>query len=404
MTKFAIGQKLGFRGEKGFTSISEAFFIREYILASSAEKRQMKSNWEGDSDKYARMICSWLQGLKYPWIRRTKRNLATEENSCILSCYTLTKRGYEERKKTIGISSIPKTPKFVPVQMLCTKGAGRTLLRKRRALILDAIRKKALSTKEISAMLDEKKLTQPLSAIENDICGMENIGLAIERQPDNRYRCHDKIFGLEIPKQTSDTDGSEDEEIRRIMETCREQLKFIPESFVELVQMAFNRKQSLMFEIKVMELLTNECAFNGRHLGGGSRPDGIIYHENFGVIIDTKSYANGFSIPVGERDKMGRYVYEAKNKPKDNPTLWWENFPSTVIQFIFLFVSGKFTGNFRAQLKSLGERSECSGAAISAVTLLLAADKIAADKSTRKGFKKQISCLDEVAFVPDTSE
>jgi len=75
LTKFEIGVKLGFIGEEGFTSISQNLFVKEICSAPKSEKAKIKSNWEGDSDKYARMICSWLTQLKYPWIIKTRKKL-----------------------------------------------------------------------------------------------------------------------------------------------------------------------------------------------------------------------------------------------------------------------------------------------------------------------------------------
>ena len=42
--------------------------------------------------------------------------------------------------------------------------------------------------------------------------------------------------------------------------------------------------------MKVIELLTEECAFQGLHLGGSHRPDGVLYGltDNYGIILDTR--------------------------------------------------------------------------------------------------------------------
>ncbi|MDE6318082.1 MAG: hypothetical protein K2L73_06745, partial [Muribaculaceae bacterium] len=60
MTKFEIGSELGFKAELGFTSVSQDYFIALWCEADSPEERnEVRGNIEGDSDKYARMICSW---------------------------------------------------------------------------------------------------------------------------------------------------------------------------------------------------------------------------------------------------------------------------------------------------------------------------------------------------------
>lgn len=63
-TKFEIGERLGFSGEMGFTSIPQNLFIAELCSTSSpSEKTKIRSNEEGDSDKYARTIARWLEQM-----------------------------------------------------------------------------------------------------------------------------------------------------------------------------------------------------------------------------------------------------------------------------------------------------------------------------------------------------
>ena len=399
MTKFAIGGRLGFQGEKGFTHIDENFFINEFARVSDADKKKMKSNWEGDADKYARMICSWMVNLKHPWVRKTKKEFSVTVGGVTrtekLVAYTLTKRGFEERKRISGSSSSRKSPKFVPYEMLCTKIEGRDFLRKRRALITQAVCKKPLSIDEIKQYLDSENMQSGEAAIRADLDGLNNTGISIDRMSGERFRCRDSIRGLRIPRGEMPVDSA----IRKQMEDCGERLSKIPRDFLVLVEMSFDSTRSRIFEIKIVELLTQHCNFFGLHLGGGSRPDGAVYCSDYGVIIDAKSYAKGFSIPVSECDKMARYVHEVFNHPASNKTRWWNVFPASLGEFVFLFVSGKFTGDFRARLQALAKRNQNNspGAAITASTLLLIAEKIAAKKIDHAKFKAKISCLDEVS-------
>lgn len=63
LTKFEIGQQLGFIGEDGFTSMPQKTFIRSLANAEAKYRKTIKVDWEGSSDKYARMIASWLEKL-----------------------------------------------------------------------------------------------------------------------------------------------------------------------------------------------------------------------------------------------------------------------------------------------------------------------------------------------------
>lgn len=78
-----------------------------------------------------------------------------------------------------------------------------------------------------------------------------------------------------------------------------------------LIDYAFSGKDKCIdFEVYTIDLLVNELAFNGVHLGGTRKPDGIFYHNNNGVIIDNKAYSKGFTISRGMADEMTRYVQE----------------------------------------------------------------------------------------------
>ncbi|MGI9337898.1 MAG: restriction endonuclease FokI C-terminal domain-containing protein [Gammaproteobacteria bacterium] len=404
MTKFEIGRRLGFQGEMGFTTISQNFYIKEYSLAQSADERsKMRANWEGSADKYARMICSWLSRLKHPWVRAEKHELTGEtggeKHVCELRVYALTAKGFEERKKITGASSSRRIAKRLPAEMLCTKGPGRMLLRARRARVAAVILKHSATAGDIAAILQKEGIAASPGAVESDLRGLENIGLVIDKT-DGAYRCRDKITGLDIPQKPAAHSASDD--IRRMKEQCEEALRFVPHDFLALIQMAFNGQDNRMFEIKIAELLTEYCRFHGRHLGGANQPDAVISDGEVGAVIDAKSYSKGFNIPAPERDKMSRYLTDIKTRPESNKTLWWLHFPGTVRRFLFLFVSGKFGGNFRKQLKTLGTHADTKGGAVTAMSLLLFAEQIASGKMQRAEFLRRISILDEAK--PDDAE
>ena len=277
--------------------------------------------------------------------------------------------------------------------MLSTKGKDRKYLRTRRAYILEFL-KQQNTLKNIQKKLKEKGFDENLSTIKDDIEGLKNIGLSVTENRE-KYFCSDKIRGLIIPiLETKETQKSD---ILKLIEECRKKINIIPHEYLVLIPMSFDRNQSVMFEIKTVELLTEHCSFEGLHLGGASKPDGIIYSEDYGIIIDTKSYESGFNISTSERDKMKRYIEENQNRnEKHNKTKWWKNFPQTVNEFLFIFVSGKIGGNFKDQLRILGEQTNTFGSVLSSYILLNLAEQIAGEKINHLDFKTKISCLDEV--------
>lgn len=75
LTKFEIGKQLGFIGEAGFTSVSQALYVGGISTAtSSSEKTDIRQNFEGSSDKYARMIAGWL--CQIGWVARVEKDVA----------------------------------------------------------------------------------------------------------------------------------------------------------------------------------------------------------------------------------------------------------------------------------------------------------------------------------------
>lgn len=121
-TKFELGSKLGFIGELGFTSIPQEIFLYDYCNAPPAEKFEIRSNFEGDSDKYARGIASWLIQMK--WVTSHRKNItATYEGknySANLQVYSITRAGEKALLKAHGNSSNPKLPRIVMFEMLAS--------------------------------------------------------------------------------------------------------------------------------------------------------------------------------------------------------------------------------------------------------------------------------------------
>ena len=56
-------------------------------------------------------------------------------------------------------------------------------------------------------------------------------------------------------------------------------------------------------------------------LAARSKPDGIYYDGSCGMIVDTKAYAKGYALPVGQADEMIRYIEENKNAGTDQRQL-----------------------------------------------------------------------------------
>nr|BAN13559.1 FLAG-NLS-partial ZF with EL mutated FokI nuclease domain [Cloning vector pEL-platform] len=176
----------------------------------------------------------------------------------------------------------------------------------------------------------------------------------------------------------------------------RHKLKYVPHEYIELIEIARNPTQDRILEMKVMEFFMKVYGYRGEHLGGSRKPDGAIYTVgspiDYGVIVDTKAYSGGYNLPIGQADEMERYVEENQTRNKHlNPNEWWKVYPSSVTEFKFLFVSGHFKGNYKAQLTRLNHITNCNGAVLSVEELLIGGEMIKAGTLTLEEVRRKFN-------------
>lgn len=383
-TKFELGRKLGFYGELGFTSIPQNIYVYDYSVANVSERSKIKSNEEGDSDKYARGIASWCAQMG--WVNSKNTNI-TEKYKGInytvkLQKYFITREGEKALKKSAGNSSNAKIPKIVLYEMLASnKAPDANYLRFERANIIKSISNTEKSLKQIQASLRSSNIEVTESSIADDIIGLKQIGINI-REHNGKYKITDKIKGLKIPVVNTviKTD------ITQIKETIRDHLKTVDHKYLVLVDLAYSdastkgkkNADAREFEIQTAELFTKELNFSGMRLGDANRPDVIISHENYGTIIDNKSYKDGFNIDKKCADEMSRYINENTRRVPGVPkNEWWKNFDINVNTFTFLFITSFLKGNFKSQLEYISKsQSDIQGGATSVDNLLYIAEKL----------------------------
>lgn len=395
LTKFEIGQQLGFIGEDGFTSMPQKTFIRSLANAEAKVRKTMKADWEGSSDKYARMIASWLEKLglveKLPK-EITVSTAGSEVTEKIGQSYIITASGITALRKANGKSKHKRIAKNVCWEMLSTKGADREYLRTRRAFILEYLseNKRGVSISEIITYLKTVNLSENDNTIVDDIKGLRNIGINILKK-DDKFLFDDEIndFVIPLPQSLAKSDLAETKEL------IRKQLSNLSHEYLALIDLAYDNKQNRLFEMKTLDLLTEECDYQGLHLGGSRKPDGIIYtdtlDENYGVIIDTKAYSKGYNLPIGQADEMERYIGENQARDdKINPNKWWENFNGDIEDFYFMFVSGHFKGNFKSQIERISRNKGINGTAVAVANLLLCAEAYKAGCFTHKTIRNEM--------------
>ena len=361
-TKFELGQKLGFIGEEGFTSLPQDILVMTLANEEDTkEKNKLRTDTEGSSDKYARMIAKWL--IKLDLVKQVTKQVTVQigtntytEN--IGQSYVITAKGIKALNRARGKSKFKRISKNISWEMLATKGTDRDYIRTRRAYIIKILSesKNGLTLEEIRDRLELIYMISELfTVVRDDIEGLVNIGLNISIK-NGKYYFDDAINDFIIPRVKDETNKKSEITIKK--DELREKLDILSHEYLSLVDLSFDSKQNRLFEMKVVELLTKECKYEGLHLGGSRKPDGIIYTSNllsnYGVIIDTKAYSKGYDLPISQVDEMTRYVEENNKRDKTrNPNEWWNNFDKNINEFYFTFISGEFKGNIDEKLKRI---------------------------------------------------
>lgn len=385
-TKFELGKNLGFIGEDGFTSIPQDVLIMTLATTEDTKERnKLRTDTEGSSDKYARMIAKWLSklGLLVQVAKEVEISIGGKiYKEKIGQSYMITAKGIQSLNKANGRSRHKRISKNISWEMLATKGIDRNYIRTRRALIIKSLIecKSGLTLEEIRNRLEIQTISELFTVVKDDIDGLINIGLNIEKIGE-KYYFNDEINDFIIPI----IENSEKSEFTQEKDNLREKLDTLSHEYLSLVDLAFDSQQNRLFEMKTVELLTKECNYKGVHLGGSRKPDGIIYTENstdnYGVIIDTKAYSNGYNLPISQVDEMVRYVEENNKREKErNSNEWWKEFGENIDKFYFSFISGKFIGNIEEKLQRITIFTNAYGNAMTIITLLYLANEIKANR------------------------
>ncbi len=395
MTKFEIGSRLGFTDEAGFTSFPQNIWVQAYEESDDEdEKKKLRSDIEGSSDKYARMICRWLETIG--WVRRNAKivqeTFGSRTYTCFIpSAFEITAIGIINYNKALGRSKNPRKPKIVYREMLASKATNANYLRRRRSLILEFLSNHTSRTlKEIREFLVFKEIYEEDVTIKDDITGLINIGMDIEFDG-VYYKLNDKIEKL-VPYRENVTKEITDAVVAK--NRVRLTLQYIDHKYLTLIDYAFSgQNNSLEFEIYTIDLLVNELSFRGTHLGGTRRPDGIFYNGHNGIIIDNKAYSKGFTITRGMADEMVRYVQENNDRnPERNPNQWWLNFDESVNHFNFVFISSLFKGDVPHMLNNIKQSTGVDGCVLTAENLLYFADAIKGGLLSQSRFVEMFGC------------
>lgn len=394
-TKFDLGSKLGFKGEMGFTSMPQDAYLCDYCEATTAgERTNVRSNEEGDSDKYARGIASWC--MQMGWVESNQKDVTEtyrrKSYTAKLQTYSITRKGEKALIKARGNSSNPRLARVLMFEMLASnKVSSANYLRFVRACIIKALTSSDKSTDQLKEALKGYELDVDDTAIKDHIEGLISIGLEITENA-GKYRLLDKIECLEIPARTECVKDN----VVDIKDRVRNKLIHLDHKYLALIDLAYSDAASRAkknadareFEIQTADLFTKELSFNGQRLGDSRKPDIIISYGLDGTIVDNKSYKDGFNISRTCADEMSRYINENNLRQKSlNPNEWWKNFDSTITAYTFLFITSYLKGQFEDQLEYVSNANGgIKGAAIGVESLLYLSEGIKAGRISHADF------------------
>jgi len=385
LTKFELGEELGFRGEDGFTTYPQHLVIQAVVL-NPQDKNKILTNWEGSSDKYARMICGWLCHPRIGWVKQQPKRVSVHIagqtfTDSIPQSYRIAIQGITAFRKSRARSRHHRIPKRVLFGMLATKGLDKIYLRTRRALVLRYSRSWH-TLQQIKDYLHSNGVDNiPERAIQDEIDNFRRIGLDVRQNAKAQLKISDTIIELVIPKlpmpQLSPS------YITKVKLDLSAHINHVDHSYFDLIDLGFDGKQNMLYELRIVTLLNLMANFRAQHLSGGNRPEIIAYHPEInpvsGIIIDAKARAEGFNLPNSERDKMMRYISEYHQKnPFLNPNRWWESFraPSYPQNIKYGFVSSNFIGQFLAQMCYIFTQTGIPGGAITSEKLIEKVDAV----------------------------
>lgn len=399
MTKFEIGCQLGFVGEAGFTSIPQNLILQGLSASTTSEERnKLLSDTEGTSDKYVRTICAWLKSVK--WVMQVPKSVTADlgymtHTDTIPQSYQITLEGKKILKYATGSSKFKRIDKRVMWDMLATKPSDRNYLRNRRTYLIKYLSTAYRSLDEIIAHLQTKGMEEDTGTISDDIQGLINIGINVNKSGD-KFKIMDSIIGLEIPDIVKSA-GAVKSDLSLLKDDIRKKLSHINHKYLVLIDLGFDGQADREYELQTADLLTGELDFKGSRLGDTRKPDVCVYHDKNGLIIDNKAYGNGYSLPIKQADEMFRYIEENQKRDKAlNSNEWWTIFDDAVSKFNFAFVSGEFTGGFKDRIENISRRSGINGAAINSVNLLLLAEEIKSGRLSYADAFDMFECNDEI--------
>lgn len=355
LSKYDVGSQLGFVGDIGFTH-----FEAEYVALMG----KSFNDKEGDADKWARTIISWL--TQVGWVIKGE---PVEIYGKKLPRYTTT---FEvDRVLQYGAKS---TVKYVPQEMLCSEHhTFPRVVQERRIAILKVLSKAAnVRIDELLSTLNSNGVEIDEETLKFDLINLKQAGINVEKEL-SCYRLADKIKLDIIPEKTQEAATVDDVE-KAITHYVTIYADTLPARLVDnLIRYGYGGTETAaLFESSVdrfFKLLGYDSNCLGQ--GHGRVADVIVkyraaqYAKSYGLIIDAKAYSK-YNFPVGDVRKMKEYI------ELHGTELLEDKIP----HHAFAFVSMDFT-NPKSHLHEIAEETAINGTAITVYELFKLGDMVA---------------------------
>lgn len=297
LSKYDVGSQLGFVGDIGFTH-----FEAEYVALMD----KSFNDKEGDADKWARTIISWLSQVG--WVVKGE---SAEIYGKTLPRYTTT---FEvDRVLQYGAKS---TIKYVPQEMLCSEHhAFPKVVQERRIAILKELSKSAkVHIDTLLTTLNGNGIEIDEETLKFDLINLKQAGINVEKEL-SCYRLVDKVKLDIITEKTQEAATVNDVE-KAITHYVTTYADTLPSRLVDnLIRYGYGGTETAaLFEASVDKFF-KLLGYDSNCLGQGhGRVADVIakyraaqYAKSYGLIIDAKAYPK-YPFTAGDVRKMKEYI------------------------------------------------------------------------------------------------
>lgn len=350
LSKYDVGAELGFVGDVGFTHYEPEWVVRNNYSFH---------NKEGDADKWARTIISWLRQVG--WLERS------DTYKDILGENLITYNAKEIIESVLRYD-VRRISRIVPSEMLCSNHHPfPKLIQKRRIIILSELNKdKPVTINHLEKVLKNNDIKADNKTVEFEVISLRRAGFKIVKN-DLYYTLDENIELDTDPVLLGEVNDENEPEIEKFIEDMVVNYEStIPERLVDnLIRYGYTGENEFEVSVyKFFKYLGYDAEYYGQ--GRGRVADVVAkyistqYAKSYGIIIDAKASSNKYNFPAEDVRKMKEYI------GKHGPELLKEE----IYNHAYAFTSSEFIENVEKPLEEISKDTGISGTAIRIIELL----------------------------------